>query len=452
MSPHQKARLAFISALALLLVSGLVAWLTIARLIDSAKWVEHAYTVKLTVGQVASDLSALGRARTGYILSGKSAYVTEFDQAREKVPTDLETLRVLTQDNPGQRRNCDELQNLVDQRSEILNASMALLEHGPADDNVQTEYSRQLSAIASGYNEIMQRMQQDEQRLLDQRVRVSGNLLTAVLVLLFVFFTLAIALLWMHYRFLMAEVIEREKAEMKAKSSEEGSRRLSVRILQLQDEERRKFSRELHDSLGQSLTVAKMLAESLNRENLRDGTLAQLIGLLDESLSETRTISHLLHPPLLDELGLASAVRWYVEGFTARGGCPVALDIAADMPRLSRPAELVFFRALQESLTNIHRHSNCTEAQVSLKNSATDVSLVVKDNGIGIPQDTLDGFQSSGTHVGVGLAGMRERIREQGGQFTIRSDAQGTAVSVTLPVASTTVADDQAFRRDAMSV
>jgi signal transduction histidine kinase len=317
---------------------------------------------------------------------------------------------------------------------------------------VQTEYSRQLATIASGYNEIMQRMQGEEQGLLDQRVKISGRLFAAVVGLLLVFFSLAIALLWMHYRFLTAEVMERERAEMKAKHSDEASRRLSVRVLQLQDEERRKFSRELHDSLGQSLTVAKMLADSLTQPNPDPATLAQLISVLDESLSETRTISHLLHPPLLDELGLASAVRWYVEGFTKRGGCPVALDISDDVPRLSRPTELVFFRALQESLTNIHRHSNCTQAQVSLRSSAKEVSLIVKDNGTGIPEETIEGLQSSGAHAGVGLAGMRERVREHGGQFTIHSAGKGTTVTVTLPVTSPTLAESRAFRSDAQPV
>jgi signal transduction histidine kinase len=452
MSPHKKARLAFLSALALLLICGFIAGLTITRLIDSARWVAHTYEVKLAVGEVASDLSALGRARTGYILSGKGAYVADFQAAKVKVPIDLQNVRDLTQDNPEERRNCDALQNLVDQRTEILDASMALLEHGPSDDNVQTEYSRQLSTIAASYNGIMQRMQQDEQSLLDERVKISGNLFVAVVGLLFVFFALAIALLWMHYRFLASEVIEREKAETNAKNSEEASHRLSARILQLQDEERRRFSRELHDSLGQSLTVAKMLAESAAQQNPRDAILRQLVGTLEESLSETRTISHLLHPPLLEELGLASAVRWYVEGFTKRGGAPSLLDIPDDFPRLPRPTELVFFRALQESLTNIHRHSKCTEAHVSLTRSANDVSLRVKDNGRGIPREVLERFQSSGTHVGIGLAGMRERVREQGGKFTIQSDDTGTTVFVTLPVSSPTIADSPTFRNDRLSI
>jgi signal transduction histidine kinase len=452
MSPQEKARFTFASALSLLLIGGILAGLAITRLIDSAKWVSHTYEVKLALGEVASDLSALGRARTGYMLSGNNGYVEEFEAARSKVPIALQNLRQLTKDNPVQQRNCDQLQGPTDRRFEILNASMELQEHGRADDKVQNDYSLQLATLATEYNTIMQRMEQAEQSLLDQRIKVSAKLFRIAVALLIVTLACAIALLWMHYRFLTAEVSERERAETKAKSSDDASRRLSVRILQLQDEERRKFSRELHDSLGQSLTVAKMIAETLAHQNPLDTSLSQLVGVLDESLSETRTISHLLHPPLLDELGLASAAKWYVEGFAKRGGIPVEVNIPDNIPRLSGATELVFFRALQESLTNIHRHSKCTKAHVSFTRSANDISLIVKDNGKGVPQRVLERFQSSGTQVGVGLAGMRERIREQGGSFTIQSGATGTTVSVTLPVTAATPSEGPVVRSDVVSL
>ena len=328
---------------------------------------------------------------------------------------------------------------------------MDLPEHGQIDHGAQNHYSRHLAPNSIENNNILPWMQWAEQNLLDQPTKASDKLFTAAVDLLCVIFALAIALLRLHYRFLTVEVIERERAETKARSSNEASRRLSVRVLQLQDEERRQFSRELRDSLGQSLTVAKMLAESLARQNPLDTSLSQLVGVLDESLSETRTLPHLLHPPLLDELGLVSVAKWYVEGFAKRGGVPVAVDISDDIPRLSRATELVFFRAIQETLTNIHLHAKCTEVHVSLKKSANDVSLTMKDNGRGVPKEILDRFQSSGAHVGVGLAGMRERVREQGGGFAMQSNATGATVSVTLPVTSAIASDDPAFRSDVMS-
>jgi signal transduction histidine kinase len=451
MSPHRKARLTFAFALSLLFISGIAAALTITRLIDSAQWVAHTYDVKLALADFSTAVSTMNRARTGYILSGNAAYVDEFGAARDRIPAVIQTVRHLTEDNSLQQRGCDRLQSAVDKRIGILNESMNLRAR-QVDDDAQNDYARQLATSSIGINQIVQTMQDTEQNLLDQRVKTSGHLFVGVILVLFVTFVLAIGLLWMHYRFLTAEAMEREKAEMKAKESDEASRRLSVRVMQLQDEERRKFSRELHDSLGQSLTVAKMLAESQTQQNPQDATLIQLVSLLDESLSETRTLSHLLHPPLLDELGLASAARWYVDGFTNRGGVPVVVEIDGDIPRLSRATELVFFRALQETLTNIHRHSKCTEARVSFRKAAGDVCLTVKDNGRGIPKETLERFQTSGTDAGIGLAGMRERVREQGGRFTIQSSAAGTTVTVILPVTSAVSAEDSSLHNDLLSL
>jgi two-component system NarL family sensor kinase len=243
-------------------------------------------------------------------------------------------------------------------------------------------------------------------------------------------FVLAVLLLWMHFRLLSGELAERERME-------ESARRLSARLMHLQDEERRKFSRELHDSLGQILAVAKMRLYVLLQKNPQDALLTEIDQLLDQSVTETRTISHLLHPPLLDEVGLASAARWYAEGFAQRSGIQLSIDIAKDVGRLSRPAELALFRVLQESLTNIHRHSKSSRAEVSLRAQPGGVVLRVRDYGTGIPQDTLQRFLSTGMHAGVGLAGIRERVREQGGKFELHSDQTGTTLSVTMPVTAT---------------
>src|SRR5579863_6432173 len=247
MSPREKARLTFAWALALLLVSGLLAGFTISRLIRSAEWVAHTYDVRLALGDFAEDMAAVARARTGYILSGKSVYVSDFDAAKNDVPAQLQRMRNLVQDNPEQQRDCEELEILTDRRLEILTASMDLQEHGPPNDAAQTQYSMQLSRVAPEYNGVIQRMQQSEQGLLNQRIRASDKLFKVVVGLLCATFALAIALLWMHYRFLTAEAGERERAEHQAHQSEDASRRLSARVLQLQDEERRRFSRELHD-------------------------------------------------------------------------------------------------------------------------------------------------------------------------------------------------------------
>jgi signal transduction histidine kinase len=156
-------------------------------------------------------------------------------------------------------------------------------------------------------------------------------------------------------------------------------------------------------------------------------------GLLDQALSETRTLSYLLHPPLLDEAGLASAAREYVDGFSRRSGIPVSLHMPENLDRLGETLELALFRVLQEGLTNIHRHSGCTQATINLAVSPTQVALSIRDNGRGMSAEVLEGFRNDGAHLGVGLAGMRERIREFGGHLDLYSDAGGTLLSVVLP-------------------
>jgi two-component system, NarL family, sensor kinase len=205
-------------------------------------------------------------------------------------------------------------------------------------------------------------------------------------------------------------------------------------LLQLQDEERRKFSRELHDSLGQLLAMAKMHVFTLRKKSPHDELLTEIDKLLDESVTETRTISHLLHPPLLDEVGLGSAAKYYAEGFAQRSGIQLSVDIPEGIGRVPPPADLALFRVLQESLTNMHRHSKTTRAEVSLRALPQGIVLRIRDHGVGIPPETLQRFLSTGTNVGVGLAGIRERIREQGGTSEIQSDETGTTITVTLPV------------------
>jgi signal transduction histidine kinase len=149
---------------------------------------------------------------------------------------------------------------------------------------------------------------------------------------------------------------------------------------------------------------------------------------------EVRTVSYLLHPPLLDEAGLACALRWYVEGFSERSKIQVDLDIPEDFGRLPQELETAIFRTAQECLTNIHRHSGSPMAKIQLTRSEGKIRLKVKDNGVGIPAEKLDGVTAPGT-LGVGLRGMRERLRQLGGSLDIHSDDKGTTVEAELSVA-----------------
>lgn len=214
-------------------------------------------------------------------------------------------------------------------------------------------------------------------------------------------------------------------------------RQLSARLLHIQDEERRRIARELHDSLGQYLTAAKINVDILMSTPEQDvrRMLGETRDLIEEALSETRTLSHLLHPPLLDEAGFDSAARWYIDGFAKRSGIQVSFQIDPELDRLPSALEIALFRVLQESLTNVHRHSGSESVEIFLRRSESEVQLQVIDHGRGLPDEVLQRFESTGSNTGVGLAGMRERVKELGGQLNIQSNPDGTTLSVRIPIA-----------------
>jgi len=215
-------------------------------------------------------------------------------------------------------------------------------------------------------------------------------------------------------------------------------RELSARLMQLQDDERRRIARELHDSVGQMLAALGMnlaaVGTDIERLVKTANTVNDSAALVQELSREVRTISHLLHPPLLDEAGLASALHWYVEGFAERSKIKVDLEIPADFERLDRESETAIFRTVQECLTNIHRPSGSTTASIRLMSDAENVRLEVTDQGCGVLAGKLQHDVDEKTVFGMGIVGMKERIRQFGGQLTLSTGRQGTTVTATLPV------------------
>jgi signal transduction histidine kinase len=255
----------------------------------------------------------------------------------------------------------------------------------------------------------------------------------------------------------MGVVNQRRSAELSGKNlqiakqasavelTNERLRELSGRLLHEQDEERRRIARELHDSVGQYLGGLSMIVGGLRRsaDNLPQevlGKLQQAEEVIRSCTSEVRTISHLLHPPLLEELGLASAARWYVQGFAERSGIRVQVHIPENLRRFDGEVELVLFRVLQESLTNVHRHSGSKVAVVRIGSDSQQVWLEVADQGKGLLQENRNALRP-----GVGIGGMRERVREFAGVLELRSEGQGTLVRVVIPFA----ADPQKATHDA---
>jgi PAS domain S-box-containing protein len=247
----------------------------------------------------------------------------------------------------------------------------------------------------------------------------------------------------------LAENLEREvqmrTRELEERNKEivwtsEGLRVLSSRLLLIQDEERRRIARELHDSAGQTLTALSLEMAAI-RDRLRadaPDAARQVEGseeLLRQLHSEIRTTSYLLHPPLLDEAGLFSAISWYTRGINDRSGIRVELDMPASFGRLPRDTELVVFRLVQESLTNIHRHSGSKTAQVRLSRQDDLVTVEVCDQGKGIDPARLAAIRSGGS--GVGIRGMRERLHQLRGELRIESSDAGTQVVASIPIAQT---------------
>jgi PAS domain S-box-containing protein len=231
------------------------------------------------------------------------------------------------------------------------------------------------------------------------------------------------------------DITERKQAEEARKDAE-----VAAKLLQVQDVERRRIARELHDGMGQLLAAIGMNVSQVFREKERLSDtaarcVAENMNLIDQAASEIRTVSYLLHPPMLDEIGLSSALAWYVGGFSQRSKVSVTLQVAPDFGRLPQEYELTLFRVVQECLTNIHRHSGSSTATVRLSRTTEEIRLDVEDSGKGIDQ-AMTAKIASGVSVGVGMRGMQERIKSVCGLMIVDSDQSGTSIVVTLPVKS----------------
>ena len=229
---------------------------------------------------------------------------------------------------------------------------------------------------------------------------------------------------------------ELEDRIAKQERAEHALRDLSWRMLQAQDHERRRIARDLHDSTGQSLVALGMLLAGVRNRSGGDAELSQQLDEGEQIIravsEELRTTSYLLHPPLLDEMGLNAGLRSYIEGFQERSKISVSLNVSKSLERLPAELELMIFRVVQECLTNVHRHSDSPSVEIGLCNANEKITLEIQDHGKGMSPEKLAAVTGTGS-AGVGLRGMRERVKAFGGELEIFSDAQGTLVRATIP-------------------
>lgn len=423
----------FTCSLIVLVGTGIAADAITTRYADSEDWVSHTHEVQTQLVKLRADLLCAEAARLAYVVSDDEAQLPAYNQSVQQIPKELDLLRRLTLDNHSQQEHLAVLRPLIEQRLGILEESVDLVKHGVPDQEQQRKFTETGADLMTSIHAILEKSDEEERALLVRREYLSDRTYTwARMVLIASFFAMALILLGAFAK-LLAELRNREQAE-------ESVRKLSGHVLRVQDEERRRIARELHDSLGQILSSVKMTLEQLGdpRWGRNPAEAAELISsateLIQQSITETRTLSYLLHPPLLDEFGIGSAAKWYIEGFSARSKIAVKIEIPPDFGRMPEEVEIALFRLLQESLTNIHRHSGSAMAEVCVRRVGDVVSLNISDHGKGMPPATLAKFQTRQAGLGVGLAGMRERVHQLGGKITITSNSSGTTVNVDIPL------------------
>ena len=415
----------FLFAVALIVGGAALSGNTMYKLFSSERWVRHTYLVRLEMSQIESYLSRAGRIRLSYLNTADKRYQRDFEDTRHVLEEKLSGLHSLTDDNPEQRANCDQLDKAVGTRLDIMQSSIQ--RGGVMGSPEQLGFTESL--VNSAYNTavVIERMDQIEEDLLQKRRAITSSIFTFILLVLVAVLIASILLFRMYYRILAGQLREREFAEMNARD-------LSTELMHVQDEERRKLSVELHDGLGQVITAAKMMVGRMSATS-PDPRFSEIEAMLDDGLQQTRTVSQLLHPPMLDEIGLMSASRWFVESYRQRTGVNATFEGPENIPNLHKGLELALFRVMQEALTNVHKHSRATAAKVEVKATDGYISLRVQDNGIGIPPEKMTKFRADGTGMGIGIVGMKQRVREQGGNFSVISDlAAGTTISVLFPL------------------
>jgi signal transduction histidine kinase len=421
--------LMFITIVAL----GAVAYFTERGIVVNRDWVIHTYQVRSQLNDLQLEVLRAKEDETDSLLMSG---VEQGPQVREQFDLanrTVDQLRELTRDNTRQQERLEQLGGLlkenlaaIDQQAEPAGRPAHL---SPGEWRRQEAIGEREKQMTS----VVRSMQDDEESLLDQRLKAWDYLFKRNVLMLGLAFAVVTVLLAYNFRLLVSEVARTKDTERQSRANAESYRLMSARILELQDSERRRIARELHDSVGQYLAGLKINLSQIESAGVDASTmLRETIALTDHAIQEVRTISHLLHPPLLEELGFLSAARWYVDEYGKRGQVKVSLLVDEPIERLPREVEIALFRVLQETLTNVYRHAAARSVDVRIFCRDGHVMLRVADDGKGIPQDILVRFRG-GAAPGIGLAGMRERLAEFGGRIRVESSIAGSVVEAMIP-------------------
>jgi signal transduction histidine kinase len=419
---------------ALVVVIAGAGYATIRGMETSRDWLGHTYEVKSELANLELNRTVLHEAAETAASSEEAA--KRVSSAAEAMRQSLSRLKQLTQDNSAQQERLEQLEPVLERHMQQIESGQGTSAHGSQNSTpLATSRDRDNAPEDAAISRIVGDINVEETQLLGARQALWDREFQRNIAVLAFAVAACLLLLFTNMHLLREDVRSSHVATEHIRESADSYRALSARIIALQDAERRRIGRELHDSVGQSLAALQMNLDQLPaaREDLSAALITETRELARRTAQEIRTLSHLLHPPLLDIVGFVAAATNYVEQFARRSGIEVKVNFPDGIKMPSKEAELALFRVLQEALTNVHRHAQATAVDVWLARTGHEVVLNVHDNGKGLPSGAIENFEG-GMASGVGLAGMRERLAEFGGQLHVESSHNGTTVRASLPV------------------
>lgn len=420
-----------LASLALVLVTtiavGAMGYFTQRGIAASRDRVVHSYRVRAELDDLQLDVARAEAVEAIHLWPQRRRELLASREDVNRASRRIEELSRLTSDNPPQ-------QQLIDRINRLLTAQKAAFDQLGKAKLADPYLSQQTAVRQRDINSLLRRVEDREESLLEQRQRDWDYLFKRNALMLGLAFAIVAFMLAFKFRALLMEIKRTRDTERRIRENADSLRLMSAKILELQDLERQRIARELHDSVGQNLAGLKINLAQMRPGGRIDPTalVQKTIQLTDSALQEVRTISHLLHPPLLDELGFLSAARWYVEEYAKYSQVRVALAVDGPVGRLPREVEIALYRVLQESLTNVYRHAAAHAVDIRLACRNEHITMTIADDGKGIPRDILSRFHD-GSAPGIGLGGMRERLAEFGGVINVQSSSRGSVVQAIIP-------------------